>query len=83
MNPVAAVMAVKAVRAQADSALPSAPVGDDAPGRNSPPRRWVTAYLRASAHRRSSLADRLDRTQAATRSLSAVGGCSGSRVCAS
>ncbi|WP_280431602.1 hypothetical protein [Nocardia brasiliensis] len=82
MNPVAATMAVKAVRAQAGSARPGAPVVRAEPARNSPARRWITAYLRASAHRRTSLADRLDHSRAtrpasATRSLGVVGGCPG------
>ncbi|WP_280390448.1 hypothetical protein [Nocardia brasiliensis] len=85
MNPVAATMAVKAVRAQAGSARPDAPVVRAEPARNSPARRWITAYLRASAHRRTSLADRLDHSRAtrpasAARSLGVVGGCPGARA---
>jgi hypothetical protein len=64
MLPIAAHIAVNAVRDQANSALPNAPVCPDPPPRNSHIRLRAAAFLRASAQRRTRLADRLDRTPA-------------------
>jgi hypothetical protein len=61
MLPIAAHIAVNAVRDQANSAMPNAPVHIDAPSRTSHTRAWVAAFLRASSQRRARLADRLDR----------------------
>ena len=60
MLPIAMNIAVKAARDQANSALPNAPVLPDLPLRESRMRKYVAAFLRASAHRRVRLADRLD-----------------------
>ncbi len=79
MFPIAATVAVRAVRDQAGSALPDAPVTVDAPPPNSLARRWITAYLRMSAQRRTWLADRIDHSRPA-RTASAAGlpgGCAG------
>ncbi|APA99387.1 hypothetical protein [Nocardia seriolae] len=60
MHPIAGHLAVKAVRAQANSALPDAPVRPDPPPHEARLRKHIAAFLRASAQRRSRLADRLD-----------------------
>ncbi|GAB2632482.1 hypothetical protein ACWDYH_24295 [Nocardia goodfellowii] len=60
MLPIAADLAVKAVRSQANSALPCAPVRADAAPRTPHLRVWAAALLRASAQRSVRLADRLD-----------------------
>ncbi|MVU76855.1 hypothetical protein GPX89_06290 [Nocardia sp. ET3-3] len=59
MHPIAGHIAVKAVRAQANSALPGAPVLPDPPHK-ARLRKHVAAFLRGSAQRRTRLADRLD-----------------------
>ncbi|WP_194813874.1 hypothetical protein [Nocardia sp. XZ_19_385] len=60
MQPIAAGLAVNAVRAQANSALPHAPVYLDPPPRTPHLRLRVAALLRASAQHSVRLADRLD-----------------------
>ncbi|MBL1076451.1 hypothetical protein JK358_18800 [Nocardia sp. 2] len=60
MHPIAGHLAVKALRAQANSALPMAPVLPDAPPREARLRKHVAAFLRGSAERRTRLANRLD-----------------------
>lgn len=66
MLSIAGPIAVNAVRAQANSALPDAPVLPDPPPRESRLRKHVAAFLRASAQRRARLADRLDPCPAVT-----------------
>jgi hypothetical protein len=60
MDPIAAGIAVNAMRKHAYSALPNAPVVPDPPPGDSRVRSSVAAFLRASARRRVRLADRLD-----------------------
>jgi len=60
MLPIAADLAVNAVRDHAGSARPNAPVVPDPAPRESRPRIQFAAFLRASAQRRARLADRLD-----------------------
>ncbi|GAB2514827.1 hypothetical protein [Nocardia heshunensis] len=60
MHHIAGHLAVKAARAQANSALPDAPVLPDPPSREARLRKHVAAFLRGSAQRRTRLADRLD-----------------------
>ena len=60
MLPIAADLAVNAVRDHAGSARPNAPVVPDPAPRESRPRIQFAALLRASAQRRARLADRLD-----------------------
>ncbi|MEV6276767.1 hypothetical protein [Nocardia sp. NPDC051832] len=64
MHPIAAGQAVNAVRAQANSALPDAPVRPDPPPRTPHLRIRVAALLRASAQHTARLADRLDHAPA-------------------
>jgi hypothetical protein len=60
MDPVAAVIAVKATKDCVRSALPDAPVVPEPPPRNPRVRSSIAAFLRASAGRRARLADRVD-----------------------
>ncbi|MEV0246631.1 hypothetical protein AB0H76_08600 [Nocardia sp. NPDC050712] len=60
MQPIAAGLAVEAVRAQANSARPDAPVRPDPPARPHHLRTGLAAVLRASARQSARLADRLD-----------------------
>jgi hypothetical protein len=60
MDPVAAVIAVKATKDYVRSALPDAPVVPEPPPRNPRVRSSIAAFLRASAGRRARLADRVD-----------------------
>ncbi|GAB0108054.1 hypothetical protein JMUB6875_70570 [Nocardia sp. JMUB6875] len=60
MHAIAGHIAVKAARAQSNSALPDAPVRPDPPPREPRLRKHVAAFLRGSAQRQARLADRLD-----------------------
>jgi hypothetical protein len=60
MFPIAADIAVNAMRDHAGSALPNAPVVPDPAPRESRPRLPFAAFLRASTRRRARLANRLD-----------------------
>ncbi|WP_040807629.1 hypothetical protein [Nocardia concava] len=60
MNPIAGHIAVKAVRALSNSAMPDAPARPAPPPREARLRKHVAAFLRGSAQRRARLADRLD-----------------------
>ena len=60
MDPIAAVIALDAMRDHAHSALPDARVVPEPPPRDSRVRSSVAAFLRASARRRVRLAERID-----------------------
>ncbi|MEU8899841.1 hypothetical protein [Nocardia sp. NPDC048505] len=60
MQPIATRLAVDAVRAQANSARPSAPIQPDRPQPPGLLRLRAAAFLRASAQRRARWADRLE-----------------------
>jgi hypothetical protein len=60
MLPIASDIAVSAVQAHVNSALPNAPVVPEPPPRESRIRPAIAAFLRSSAQRRARLADRLD-----------------------
>ena len=60
MLPIASDIAVSAMRAHVNSALPNAPIVPEPPPRESRIRPVIAAFLRSSAQRRARLADRLD-----------------------
>jgi hypothetical protein len=60
MLPIASHTATRAVRSLSESALPGAPAMPDPEPRQPRIRAGFAAFLRRSARRRSSLADRLD-----------------------